>query len=149
MKNGIKKGKGLDLGAESPRITLVEYPAPGFLTYLTYLDCDSLLFPLETQYMEGTREGSHLMAENIKDLYDLYGNPDKRFKAINNSLEFSMKKTLFLINLVCSCFLCGYFPDPLRFKPRILGGKGNRLQKLRKYLLHFRRHILKSILQSN
>ena len=89
------------------------------------------------------------MAENIKDLYDLYENPGKRFKAINNSMEFSMKKTLFLINLVCSCFLCGYFPDPLRFKPRILGGKGNRLQKLRKYLLHFRRHILKSILQSN
>ena len=29
VKNGIKKGKGLDLGAEPTRITFVEYP-PGF-----------------------------------------------------------------------------------------------------------------------
>ena len=77
------------------------------------------------------------MAENIKDLYDLYGNPGKRFKAINNSMEFSMKKTLFLINLVCSCFLCGYFPDPLRFKPWILGGERKSLAKAKKVCFTF------------
>ena len=86
------------------------------------------------------------MAENIKDWYDLYVNPGKRFKAINNSLEFFNGKTFFLINLVCSCLLCGYFPDRLRFKPWILGGKRKSLAKAKKVCFTF---PYKSILQGN
>ena len=52
------------------------------------------------------------MAVNIKDLY---GNSGNRFEKINTRRNFQ-KNTVYLIYLVSSCFLCGYFPDPLRFK---------------------------------
>ena len=52
------------------------------------------------------------MAVNIKELYENSGN---RFEKFNTSGNFP-KNILYLIYLVSSCFLYGYFPDPLRFK---------------------------------
>ena len=52
------------------------------------------------------------MAVNIKELYENSGN---RFEKFNTRGNFQ-KNTLYRIYLVSSCFLCGYFPYPLRFK---------------------------------
>ena len=52
------------------------------------------------------------MAVIIKDLY---GNSGNRFENTNTRMNFQWN-TLYLIYLVSSCFLCGYFPDQLRFK---------------------------------
>ena len=52
------------------------------------------------------------MAVNIKELC---GNSGNRFEKFNTRGNFQ-KNTLYIIYLVSSCFLCGYFPYPLRFK---------------------------------
>ena len=53
------------------------------------------------------------MAVIIKDLY---GNLGNRFENMNTRMNFQSKNALYLVYLVSSCFLCGYFPDPFRFK---------------------------------
>ena len=53
------------------------------------------------------------MADIIKDLY---GNSGNRFENMNTRMNFQSKNALYLVYLVSSCFLCGYFPDPLPFK---------------------------------
>ena len=64
-----------------------------------------------------------LSTENIKDLYDLYGNAGKRFKAINNSMDFSMKKTLSLLTwfVLASCVVI--FPIRCDLSHGYSGGK--------------------------
>ena len=43
-------------------------------------------------------------------LKDLPKNSSNRFEKINTRMNFQ-KNTLYLVYLVSSCFLCGYFPD--------------------------------------
>ena len=43
------------------------------------------------------------------------GNHLNRFEKIDTGMNFQYV-TLYLVYLVSSCFLCGYFPDPL-WKP--------------------------------
>ena len=52
------------------------------------------------------------MAVNVKDLC---GNSGNRFEKINTRRNFQKIRS-YLIYLVSSCFLCGYFPYPLRFE---------------------------------
>ena len=52
------------------------------------------------------------MDVNIKELYE---NSCNRFEKFNTSGNFP-KNILYLIYLVSFCFLCVYFPYPLRFK---------------------------------
>ena len=51
----------------------------------------------------------------VVNIRDLYGNSGKRFKKINTRQNFQ-KNTPYLNYFTCLCLLCGYFPDPLRFK---------------------------------
>ena len=42
-------------------------------------------------------------------------NPAGRNHVIRQRSPLSNAKTPYLIYMVCSCLLCGYFPDPMRF----------------------------------